>query len=396
MGDHRQGNVCGGLMKACVDPGCNHDPATVAPLSLLLFVADRPGDEEETAAIQSYIQQLPSSFGVELKVVPISEQPYLLEEYKLVATPALIKVHPEPRQTLAGRKLLQKVDYWWPRWQQQLAMVLQADMQKSAAQQSDCSTELVRLQDELFQLRQTCDRLTEQLHFKDRIISLLAHELRNPLTAVGIALETLESHWQEQGSRQLQPQDMQRLFHHARSQAAVMEQLITDLLLAARGPQDSLQITPRQLDLRSLCQETINQVRLNFERKRQIFTTDIPPDVPLVYGDGDRIRQVLVNLLDNACKYTPEGGTIHLSILHRMTQKVQVSVCDTGPGIPAEEQEKIFGETVRLDRDLAIEGYGIGLSLCRQIIRMHYGQIWVDSQLGKGSCFHFTLPVYRS
>ncbi|MCH9056348.1 histidine kinase [Synechococcus sp. PCC 6716] len=383
-------------MKAFADPSCNHTPPTAAPLSLLLFVADRPGDEEETAAIQSYIQQLPSNFGVELKVVPIGEQPYLLEEYKLVATPALIKVRPEPRQTLAGRKLLEKVDYWWPRWQQQLAMVLQADMEKTAAEQSDCSMELVRLQEELFQLRQTCDRLSEQLHFKDRIISLLAHELRNPLTAVGIALETLESHWHNELSCQLNREDTQRLFHHARSQTVVMGQLITDLLLAARGPQDNLQIMPRQLDLRSLCQETINDVRLNFERKQQTFTTDLPLDIPLVYGDGDRIRQVLVNLLDNACKYTPEGGTIHLSVLHRMTQKVQVTVCDTGPGIPPEDQEKIFGETVRLDLDRAIEGYGIGLALCRQIIRMHYGQIWVDSHLGKGSCFHFTLPVYRA
>ncbi len=383
-------------MKAFAKPSDNHDPPMAPPLSMLLFVADRPGDEEETAAIQAHIQQLPSNFSFELKVVPIGEQPYLLEEYKLVATPALIKVRPEPRQTLAGRKLLQKVDYWWPRWQREVAMVLQADMQKSAGEQSDCSMELVRLQDELFQLRQERDRLQEQLNFKDRIIGLLAHELRNPLTAVGIALETLETNWQEDSSGQLNRQDLQRLFHHARSQATVMGQLITDLLLAARGPQDTLQIMPRQLDLRRLCQETINDVRLNFERKQQTFTTDLPIDLPLVYGDGDRIRQVLVNLLDNACKYTPEGGSIHLSALHRMTQKVQVTVCDTGPGIPPEQQEKIFGETVRLDRDRGIEGYGIGLALCRQIIRMHYGQIWVDSHPGKGSCFHFTLPVYSS
>nr|6X61_B Chain B, Adaptive-response sensory-kinase SasA [Thermosynechococcus vestitus BP-1]6X61_D Chain D, Adaptive-response sensory-kinase SasA [Thermosynechococcus vestitus BP-1]6X61_F Chain F, Adaptive-response sensory-kinase SasA [Thermosynechococcus vestitus BP-1]6X61_H Chain H, Adaptive-response sensory-kinase SasA [Thermosynechococcus vestitus BP-1]6X61_J Chain J, Adaptive-response sensory-kinase SasA [Thermosynechococcus vestitus BP-1]6X61_L Chain L, Adaptive-response sensory-kinase SasA [Th len=99
-------------------------------LSLLLFVANRPGDEEETAAIQAHIQQLPSNFSFELKVVPIGEQPYLLEEYKLVATPALIKVRPEPRQTLAGRKLLQKVDYWWPRWQREVALDYKDDDDK--------------------------------------------------------------------------------------------------------------------------------------------------------------------------------------------------------------------------------------------------------------------------
>lgn len=384
--------LTGDSMKASAEASSTQE--TTPPLSLLLFVANRPGDEEETAAIQAHIQQLPSNFGFELKVVPIGEQPYLLEEYKLVATPALIKVRPEPRQTLAGRKLLQKVDYWWPRWQREVALGLQADMQKSAAEQSDCSMELSRLKDELFQLRQERDRLAEQLQFKDRIIGLLAHELRNPLTAVGIALETLESNLQDKTSQQLPIEDIQRLFHHARSQTQVMGQLITDLLLAARGPQDKLQIMARQLDLRQLCQETAEDMHLNFERKKQHLTTDIPLDLPLVYGDGDRIRQVLVNLLDNACKYTPEGGKIHLSAFHRMTQKVQVTVCDTGPGIPIEQQEKIFGETVRLDRDRTIEGYGIGLALCRQIIRMHYGQIWVDSQPGKGSCFHFTLPVY--
>ena len=118
-------------------------------------------------------------------------------------------------------------------------------------------------------------------------------------------------------------------------------------------------------------------------------------DVPAVYADEELIRQVIVNLLDNAVKYTPEGGKVTMSILHRTTQKVQVSICDTGPGIPEEKRERIFEGHFRLQRDQGKEGYGLGLSLCRKIIRVHYGQIWVDSVLGQGSCFHFTLPVYR-
>ena len=122
--------------------------------------------------------------------------------------------------------------------------------------------------------------------------------------------------------------------------------------------------------------------------------TDIPNDLPKVYADADRIHQVITNLLDNAIKYTPPEGEINVSILHRTTQKVQASVCDNGPGIPEENQEKIFEERYRLKRDEFQEGYGIGLALCRRIIRAHYGRIWVDSVPGQGSCFHFTLPVY--
>ena len=85
---------------------------------------------------------------------------------------------------------------------------------------------------------------------------------------------------------------------------------------------------------------------------------------------------------------------IRISGLHRTTQKVQISVCDNGPGIPEENRDRIFEERFRLERDAHHEGYGIGLSLCQRIIRAHYGQVWVDSPPTGGSCFHFTLPVY--
>ncbi|HEY9815474.1 MAG TPA: ATP-binding protein, partial [Candidatus Obscuribacterales bacterium] len=124
--------------------------------------------------------------------------------------------------------------------------------------------------------------------------------------------------------------------------------------------------------------------------------SDIPSDLPRVYADPERVEQVLMNLLDNAIKYTPVSGRIRLTILHRTTQKVQVSICDDGPGIPEENCDRIFEDRFRLERDESKDGYGIGLSLCQRVIRAHYGQIWVDSVPSQGSCFHFTLPVYRS
>ncbi|MGB5973599.1 MAG: ATP-binding protein, partial [Nodosilinea sp.] len=109
-----------------------------------------------------------------------------------------------------------------------------------------------------------------------------------------------------------------------------------------------------------------------------------------------QVKRVIANLLDNAIKYTPQKGQVSIVVLHRTTQKVQVSVTDTGPGIPAENRDKIFEESYRLQRDATQDGYGLGLALCQRIVRAHYGQIWVDSAESKGSSFYFTLPVYRN
>jgi two-component system clock-associated histidine kinase SasA len=116
--------------------------------------------------------------------------------------------------------------------------------------------------------------------------------------------------------------------------------------------------------------------------------------LPLVFADEERIRQVLMNLLGNAIKYTPVGGKITFAALYRTTQKTEISITDTGPGIPSDLRDRIFEDEYRIERDDSQEGYGIGLSLCKRIIRAHYGQIWVDDAGKQGSCFRFTLPVY--
>ena len=104
---------------------------------------------------------------------------------------------------------------------------------------------------------------------------------------------------------------------------------------------------------------------------------------------------MIVNLLDNAIKYTPDRGHIQISALHRTAQTIQVSIADNGLGIPTEQQKLIFKDRHRLDRDLSESGYGIGLAVCQQIVRAHYGQIWVESAAGKGSVFNFTLLVHQ-
>ncbi|MEB3313859.1 MAG: ATP-binding protein, partial [Cyanobacteriota bacterium] len=156
-----------------------------------------------------------------------------------------------------------------------------------------------------------------------------------------------------------------------------------------------LQLHPQELDLVTLCCDVANGFKDQLQAKQQRLSQEIPTDLPTVYADGNQVKRVITNLLDNAIKYTPQGGQVSLIALHRTTQKVQVGVIDTGPGIPPENRDKVFEESFRLQRDSSKEGYGLGLALCQRIIRAHYGQIWVDSVPEEGSAFYFTLPVYR-
>ncbi len=372
-------------------------------LQLLLFVDERPSSRENIQQIYDHLNHLRADHPFELQVIEIEKQPHLVEYFRLVVTPALVKISPEPRQILAGSNLIAQLKKWWSRWQpsseeQEVNLKEKLDSSKFAASSAlnsiGCSAELMRLSDEIFRLKQEKEELLEQLRFKDRVLAMLAHDLRSPLTAASIAVETLElAHNQEDRERAAQLKE--QLYKQTRKQFRIMNRMIEDLLQASKSMSAQLQVQPQQLYLQSLCQEILTQFTSRFQEKSQQLKQDIPQDLPAVYADEELIRQVIVNLLENAIKYTPEGGKINFSILHRTAQKIQVSVCDTGPGIPEEKQERIFEGHFRLKRDESKEGYGLGLALCRQIIRVHYGQIWVDSVPQEGSCFHFTLPVYR-
>ncbi|QZZ19967.1 histidine kinase [Leptothermofonsia sichuanensis E412] len=434
------------------------------PLQLLLFVDKRPSSREQIRHVRETLKDLRATYPFELQIVDVGEQPYLAEHFKLIATPTLIKIHPEPRQTLAGSNLVEQLQHWWTYWQrsvedyledlgysrdrldqieedkttptsEKLSLIARSDsLPPASARTTDLteatpshqalsssgvsgtagasgtstihkvissiarSAELIQLSDEIFRLKREKEELEHQLQFKDQILGMLAHDLRNPLTATSIALETLEmGHDPEEGwSSRMTPALTAQLLKHARTQTRAIDRMITDILQAARGASAELRIQPQRLDIGSLCLEVIKDLQGRFNAKSQKVEQDIPSDLPPVLADGERVRQVIVNLLDNAIKYTPVQGTISLSILHRTTQKVQISVCDNGPGIPEENRERIFEDHFRLERDEQKEGYGIGLSLCQRIIRAHYGQIWVESTPNQGSCFHFTLPVFRS
>ena len=383
-----------------------------APLQLLLFVDGRPQSRQQVQRIRAYLKELEDGYSFELQIIDVGEQPYLAEHFKLVATPALVKIHPEPQQTIAGTNIIPQLKIWWPRWQTAVDtfLQLQENSQPSLDEKSQVilpkftihsvatSAETIQLADEIFRLKQEKERLQEQLQFKDRVIAILAHDLRNPLTAAAIAIETLQSNYNPDTGefKRLKPGLAIHLLKQARTQTKIIDRMIADLLQVGRGNDTELPIVPQKLQLGELCSQVLEELSDRYTAKSQTVETDIPQDLPHVYADPERIRQVLVNLLDNAIKYTPVGGIITVAGLHRTTQKVQFSVGDTGPGIPEENRDRIFENLFRLQRDRGTDGYGIGLCLCQRIIRAHYGQIWVDSSPHGGAWFHFTMPVYPS
>lgn len=371
-------------------------------LQLLLFIDERFTSQDNIQRIKAYLQELKAEYQFTVNIIEIGKQPQLVEHFKLVATPALVKISPHPKQTIAGSNLIDQLKKWWPRWQESLKTQAEEDVKTNdrsllsngKIKSVGYSAEIIRLSDDIFRLQKEKEKLLEQIEFKDQLLAMLAHDLRSPLTAASIAVETIELSHNQEDTEKVQRMRKQ-LYKQARKQFMVMNRMISGLLQASKSVSSKLKIEPHKLYLKPLCQEIISQFARQFQEKSQQLIEDIPQDLPLVYADEELIRQLLVNLLENAIKYTPQDGEISLSILHRTSQKIQVSIGDTGPGIPPEKQERIFEGHFRLKRDREKDGYGLGLALCRQIVQAHYGQIWVDSSSGQGSCFHFTLPVYR-
>jgi two-component system, OmpR family, clock-associated histidine kinase SasA len=381
-------------------------------LQLLLFLDERMTSYIYNQEIRDKLAILNVEDSFELQVVDVGKQPDLAEHYRVIATPALLKLYPKPRQILAGSNLIDQIDNWWERWQEELSaeggdlrdrsgelagVDPQLPKQLLLSDSHSYVSKLIKLTDEIFTLKQEKEELLDRLKLQDRAMSVLAHDLRNPLTAAALALGTLEiiHNPEDYRANSLDPVKVARLIDRARNQLQSIDRLVNDILQPRATTSNQLDICPQKLDLTQLVGDVVTQLGAQLKTKAQVITTDIPQDIPPVYGDEAKLRQVIVNLLDNAIKYTPDRGQIHISALHRTAQTIQVSITDNGLGIPAEQQKSIFKDRHRLDRDLSQSGYGIGLSVCQQIVRAHYGQIWVESFPGKGSVFNFTLLVHQ-
>lgn len=224
---------------------------------------------------------------------------------------------------------------------------------------------------------------------KDDFLAMLSHELRNPLNAIAAAVGVLD-----QGSGRQEPS---RIKAHdvIRRQTTHLARLLDDLLDAAKVGRGHLEIRAELIDLRSVARLAVEHLSSRFSAKSQAIGVSLPAEAVTVKGDPVRLEQVVANLLDNASKYTPDSGSITLSLDVDADEAI-LRVRDTGRGIPASRLHSIFDPFTQIDPTLARTdgGLGIGLSLVRRIVELHRGTVEVESK-SPGTEFTVRLPVTR-
>lgn len=354
-------------------------------LKLLLVAGKQHMATNDLRALVTFLNKDDFGFQVSLEVVDPASHPEVLELHRLVATPALVKLEPAPKQIFAGNTLSLQVRSWLPRWKQTEVVTGLGLSLVPAEMDGSRSLREVQLEDQLLVLRQENETLIERVGVQERLLRMVAHELRTPLTAAKLAI-------QSHGLGQI---DQARFHDVLKRRLDDIEALSSDLLEVGTTRWEAL-FNPQRLALGQVAAEAILELEKLWMGRNLEFVTDIPADLPDVYADQRRMRQVLLNLIENALKFTPDGGRVVLTLLHRTNQWVQISVCDTGPGVPLKEQQRIFQDRVRLPQtSTTTSGYGVGLSVCRRIAQVHGGRIWVVSEPGEGACFHCTVPVWN-
>src|SRR5258706_10847147 len=233
---------------------------------------------------------------------------------------------------------------------------------------------------------------------KSEFVATVSHELRTPMTSIRGYTDVLLM-----GAAGALNENQTHFLNIIKSNTERLNILVNDLLDVSRIESGRVTLSPQALDMREIAEDVIEDVlrRSQEENKPMGLSLDVPKKLPFVYGDVERVRQIMANLVYNAYHYTPENGTIKVSIQSlNGGHEVQVDVEDNGIGISLEDQERVFQRFYRGEHPLvlATPGTGLGLSIVKQIVEMLNGRIWMKSNgvPGQGSTFSFTLPVHES
>jgi NtrC-family two-component system sensor histidine kinase KinB len=218
------------------------------------------------------------------------------------------------------------------------------------------------------------------------LISMIVHDLRSPLGNILSSLDVVLS------SLPPDSEMVVSLLSIATRSAERLSRLVDSLLDLRRLEAGQMKLHKEQENLNTLVAEAAEQIYSTAEGKGIQVKVELPPRLPLVSIDADMIRRVVINLLENSIKYTPGAGVVVIGGKSD-PKEVTITVKDTGPGIPASEHTRIFNKFARLQREAAPKGLGLGLAFCKLAVEAHGGRIWVESQMGKGSKFSFTLPI---
>ena len=247
--------------------------------------------------------------------------------------------------------------------------------------------------DELAQLALYFNQMAEKLNqietMRRRLIGDVSHELRTPLTAIKGSMEGLMD-----GVLPATNETYQQIH----TEADRLNRLVDDLQELSRVEARAYQLDIRPVDVSTLARTVTKRLAPHSESKRITLDLELAPDLARILADEDRAVQVLTNLTGNALQYTPEGGRITISA-KRIDNEVQISVSDTGVGIPPEHLSHIFDRFYRVDKSRSRQsggGSGIGLTIARALVEAHGGRIWAESAgEGQGSTFGFTIPVEK-
>jgi two-component system phosphate regulon sensor histidine kinase PhoR len=228
-------------------------------------------------------------------------------------------------------------------------------------------------------------------------VANVSHELRTPLTSIKGYVEALLD-----GAKD-DPAASAKYLDIILKQSDRLNVIIEDLLELSKIESGRVSFKEEPIDLRSVIDRTLSMMKPIADKRGHRLTASVPSTLPPMAGDEGRLVQVLTNLLDNAVKYTPTGGTItvaaklipEIGILEQSGQTIEVSVADTGIGIPEQDRPRVFERFYRVDkaRSRELGGTGLGLAIVKHIVEGHGGQVWVEANQPQGSRFVVRLPV---
>jgi len=239
------------------------------------------------------------------------------------------------------------------------------------------------------ELKVSNDRLERLTGFQSKFFATVAHDVKNPLTAVRGYAELL--------SMKITEPELVKCVDHIMSSSKTLEALVSDLVDFAAIESGKLRVELGPCDLLQVVGDVRSRIEVAAKKRRIQFEVRVPPSLARIKGDPLRLGQVIQNLCTNAVQYTPEGGSVSLSV-ENDPEKITVSVRDTGIGIAKEDLPRVFQRFFQTEaaQKMRRAGFGLGLKIAQEIVHAHGGEIAVESELGKGSRFYFTIPVPSS
>lgn len=249
----------------------------------------------------------------------------------------------------------------------------------------------VRSNDEISQLKKTFNQMSQRLadyhQSRKELFADISHEIRSPLARIQSDAEILIDRDMEKGDRE---QHLKAICEDVKG----INQVIEDLSILTKIEFNQLKMTPEPASVQQLLSQEISKFHPQLEDNNITLKEIIPPAIPLVTMDAKRIGQVISNLLTNSLRYTPQGGDIEIG-LEKNGSLVRIWVKDTGPGIPQEALTRIFNRFYRVDksRSRISGGTGLGLAIAKHFVEAHGGTIQAESEVGKGTCISFTIPL---